>query len=142
MHMRDIIQLIEQAQGLGDLILRDAFLYLPPKGDPDDFAQCGSCGMFIPDQQRCWLFGADHEVVANASCGLYINGQPSNDQQPQNKVTPQDAGYNLGQVRCENCGWGDDSRCTLYEQLNKQLPEIFDLDPRIDPSGCCNAWQS
>jgi hypothetical protein len=140
--MRDLIKLIEQAQGLGDLILRDAFLYLPPKGDPDDFAQCGSCGMFIPDQQRCWLFGADHEVVANASCGLYINGQPSNDQQPQNKVTPEQAGYNLGQVRCENCKWLDGTTCELYVLLNEKLPQVFDLDTKVNPYGCCNAWQN
>lgn len=139
--MRDLIQLIEQAQSSGDKILRDAFLYLPPKGDPDTFAQCGSCGMFIPEAQRCWLFGKDDEVIADASCGLYIQGKPNNDQEPQNKVTPEQAGYNLGQVRCENCRWGDDGTCKLYEQLNQQLPEIFDLDTKINSNGCCNAWQ-
>lgn len=140
--MRDLIKLIEQAQRLGDQILRDAFLYLPPKGDADNFAQCGSCGMFIPDKQRCWLFGADDLVVANASCGLYIQGNPSNDQRPQNKVTPEQAGYNLGQVRCENCKWLDGTTCELYVLLNEKLPQVFDLDTKVDPSGCCNAWQS
>lgn len=140
--MRDLIKLVEQAQSLGDLILRDAFLYLPPQGDPTKFAQCGSCGMFIPNKQRCWLFGDDDLVVANASCGLYIKGKPSNDQQPQHKVTPEQAGYNLGQVRCENCKWLEGTTCGLYKILNEQLPEVFDLDTKVDPYGCCNAWQS
>lgn len=139
--MRELITLIEQAQQTGDPILRSAFLYLPPTGNKKDFAQCGSCGMFIPDAQRCWLFGAHDKVVSNASCGLYIQGQPTNDQQPQHKVTPEAAGYNLGQVRCENCKWFSGSSCTLFEMLNRELPDIFDLDPDVNAHGCCNAWQ-
>jgi len=139
--MREIIQLIEQAQQSGDQILRSAFLYLPPTGDAHDFAQCGSCGMFIPGSHRCWLFGPHDKVVANASCGMYIQGEPSNDQEPQSKVTPQDAGYNLGQVRCENCCWLSGKSCALFEMLNRELPQVFDLDPEVEPLACCNAWQ-
>lgn len=139
--MRDLIQLIEQAQQTGDAINRSAFLYLPPTGDKTNFAQCGSCGMFIPDQNRCWLFGPNDRVVANASCGMYIQGEPSNEQEPQSKVTPKDAGYNLGQVRCENCKWLNGSKCALFEMLNRQLPEIFQLEETVDEYGCCNAWQ-
>lgn len=139
--MRDLINLIEQAQQLGKTISRAAFLYLPPTGDHKDFAQCSSCGMFIPERDQCWLFGPKDKVVADASCGMYIQGTPSNDQEPQNKVTPQDAGYNLGQVRCENCKWLSDGTCTLFELLNTQLPDIFDLDTQVHDKGCCNAWQ-
>jgi hypothetical protein len=139
--MRDLIDLIEQAQQLGEKISRAAFLYLPPTGNKHDFAQCGSCGMFIPDKQRCWLFGPDDKVVSNASCGMYIQGEPSNDQEPQSKVTPQDAGYNLGQVRCENCKWFTGSECDLFKLLNEQMPKVFDLDVNVHQYGCCNAWQ-
>lgn len=141
--MRDLIQLIEAAQRQGDPITRAAFLYLPPTGsDPNQFAQCGTCGMFMPGKERCWLFSAEFEVVANASCGLYIQGEPTDDQTPQNKVTPEDAGYNQGQVRCENCKWFDgDSVCNLYVMLTDQLPEVFDLDHTVEPLGCCNGWQ-
>jgi hypothetical protein len=139
--MREIIQLIEQAQQSGDRILRSAFLYLPPTGDAHEFAQCGSCGMYIPGAHRCWLFGDSDVVVANASCGMYIQGEPSNDQEPQSKVTPQDAGYNLGQVRCENCRWLSGKSCALFEMLNRELPQVFDLDPEVEPLACCNAWQ-
>lgn len=140
--MRDLINLIEQAQQSGEHILRSAFLYLPPTGDHKQFAQCGSCGMFIPGAQRCWLFGADDLVVSNASCGMYIQGEPSDDQKPQGKVTPEDAGYNLGQVRCENCKWFTGSTCDLFKLLNGQLPDVFDLDVKVDAYGCCNAWQA
>jgi len=139
--MRELIKLVELAQHSGDRILRSAFLYLPPQGDPTKFAQCGSCGMFIPNKQRCWLFGDDDLVVANASCGLYIQGKPSNDQQPQHKVTPEQAGYNLGQVRCENCKWFTGSECDLFVLLNQQMPNIFDLDTNVESQACCNAWQ-
>jgi hypothetical protein len=139
--MRDLINLIEQAQQLGDKISRAAFLYLPPTGDKTSFAQCGSCGMFIPGAQRCWLFGADDKVVANASCGLYIQGKPSDDQEPQNKVTPEHAGYNLGQVRCENCRWFTGSECDLFKLLNDQQSQVFDLDVKVEKYACCNAWQ-
>lgn len=139
--MRDLINLIEQAQQLGDKISRAAFLYLPPTGDKTQFAQCGSCGMFIPDAQRCKLFGPDDKVVANASCGLYIQGEPHNDQEPEGKVTPEDAGYNLGQVRCDNCKWFTGSECDLFKMLNRQLPDIFELDVKVDTYGCCNGWQ-
>lgn len=141
--MRDLIKLIEQARTTGEKITRSAFIYLEPKTEAqeEDFAQCGSCGMFIPDAQRCWLFGADDEVVANASCGLYINGEPSNDQEPSNKVTPEAAGYNLGQVRCENCKWFTGAECDLFKMLNDQLPNVFDMEPAVDAYGCCNAWQ-
>lgn len=139
--MRDLINLIEQAQQLGDKISRAAFLYLPPTGDKTQFAQCGSCGMFIPDAQRCKLFGPDDKVVANASCGLYIQGEPHNDQEPEGKVTPEDAGYNLGQVRCDNCKWFTGSECDLFKLLNDKLPDVFDLNVKVDTYGCCNGWQ-
>jgi hypothetical protein len=141
--MRDLIKLLEQVAEDGSKITTAAFLYLEPKteSDEEDFAQCGSCGMFMPGKQRCWLFGADDKVVANASCGLYIHGEPSDDQEPENKVTPEEAGYNLGQVRCENCRWFTGSACDLFKMLNEKLPTVFDLEISVKEYGCCNAWQ-
>jgi hypothetical protein len=139
--MRDLINLIEQSQQKAQPLVRAAFLYLPPTGDKTDFAQCGSCTFFMPGKQRCSLFGAHDKVVSNASCGLYVQGKPHDDQKILNKVTPENAGYNLGQVRCENCNWLDGHTCTLFKMLSEKMPDVFDLDPDVDPHGCCNAWQ-
>ena len=80
------------------------------------------------------------QVVANASCGLYIQGRPHDDQPIQDVVTPDEAGYVLGQVRCENCSWYKNGTCELFAQLDRQMPDTFDLKDSVSASGCCNAW--
>jgi hypothetical protein len=83
-------------------------------------------------------------VVANASCALYINGEPKDDQEfIERPLDPKQSGYVLGQVRCENCLYfGTDTKiCSLFEDLNKKLPKDFKLDPKVDARGCCNAWR-
>lgn len=139
--MREIIKLMEQASEPGSKLDRSTFLYLEPWRDEDQFAQCGTCVMFMPDSKRCGIFGPEDVVIADASCGLYVQGDPSEDQQPTGFTTPEAAGYVTGQVRCENCSWASAGRCGFFEELNQRLPSIFDLDPNIAPKGCCNAWQ-
>jgi Pyruvate/2-oxoacid:ferredoxin oxidoreductase delta subunit len=140
MDMRRIIKLLEAADAYKK-IDRSAFIYLDPIGDKKQFAQCGTCVAFLPGKKRCGLFGPNDEVIADASCGLYVNGKPHDDQPMLNSVTPRDAGYVLGQVRCENCTWYVDKKCELFEKLNRELPDIFDLDVDVAAQGCCNGWQ-
>ena len=140
MDIRRILKLLEAA-GDYQKIDRSAFIYLDPQGNKKEFAQCGTCVAFLPDKKRCAFFGKNDEVVANASCGLYVHGKPHDDQPIINAVTPKDAGYVLGQVRCENCTWYVDKKCELFEKLNESLPDIFDCDPDVDAQGCCNGWQ-
>lgn len=121
---------------------RSAFLYMAPKGDSKQFAQCGTCALFLPTKQRCGIYHKDDRVVANASCGLYIAGGPKDNQPITNVVTPEESGYVKGQVRCENCSWFDgDSTCDLFVKLNDTLGDIFDIDPTVEAKGCCNAFQ-
>lgn len=142
MDMRAIIKLMEaKDDDTAAKIGRSAFIYLEPKGDSEQFAQCGTCVMFMPGKKRCSIFGRNDKVVANASCGLYVHGEPHDDQDITDAVTPEQAGYVLGQVRCENCSWYREGRCELFAKLMQDLPDIFDLDIDVEPMACCNAWQ-
>ena len=139
--MKTLKEFIIESTATGDKINRDAFIYLNPKAPTKDFAQCKTCTMFLPNKQRCSAFSESFKVVANGSCALYCNGKPNDNQQINNSVTPEQAGYVVAQVRCENCDWFKDDICKLYEILNNKLPDIFELDENVDLKGCCNAWQ-
>jgi hypothetical protein len=138
--MRHIMDLITEAEHTVDRIDRSAFIYLPPKPPAEQFAQCATCVHFIPDH-RCGIFGDNDRVQAKASCGLYLHGETS-DRACRGIVTPEQAGYVAGAVRCENCSWYEDHTCGLYEMLQQRLPDVFDLDTEVDPQGCCNAFQA
>ena len=122
-------------------IKRDAFLYMDPKGDKSKFAQCGTCMMFTGS--TCTIIGPDVKITAEMSCNLYVHGKPMPEEKGHEMklVTPEEAGLVDRKVRCENCEYGDASRlkCVLFEKLNKELSESFDLDPNIKAQGCCNA---
>lgn len=119
-------------------IQRDAFIYLEPTyaTTKETFAQCGSCALFNRDNSLCLIM--DIGVVAGGSCDFYLEG-PQRFDEAYALVTPFEAGYVERQVRCENCAYAMSGRCGLYLQLNSMFPDIFDLDPRISPYGCCNA---
>jgi hypothetical protein len=143
MEMREILNLLESTTyRKGDPIGRWAFLYLEPltPEQSGDFAQCSSCSLFLPGKKRCAVFGPDDVVKANASCGLYISGKPKDDQRITSSITPVEAGYVEGQVRCENCSWYKDGTCDLYAQLDQAMPDTFRLGSTVSPKGCCNAW--
>lgn len=142
--MRAIISLLEASKGSGKKLDASAFIYLEQIKTTDQFAQCSTCSLFLPGKERCAIFGKDDVVKANASCGLYIQGDPSDDQDIRGVVTPEQAGYVDGQVRCENCIWfnPDPSTCGLFEDLNKAMPDVWDLEEKVKPQACCNGWQS
>lgn len=142
MDMREIINLLEKSTyDRGGKIGRWAFLYMEPRSSSTkDFAQCGTCQLFMPGKERCGIFGKDDVVKAEASCGLYLQGQPRDDQPVQAIVTPEEAGYVEAKVRCENCGWFKDGKCGLFAMLDESFPDTFDLKSKVSPTGCCNAW--
>ena len=121
---------------------RDAFLYLEPDGDVDYFAQCSTCFMWVAGDNLCTIHGPHIEVPGTASCGFYVPGEPGPPgTTTYSRVTPVESGLVNRKVRCENCRWGGPKNyiCGLYETLNSEMGEIFDLDVNIDPKGCCNA---
>jgi len=139
--MRELIKILEQVNDSSNKITRSAFIYLPPKTPKDKFAQCSTCQLFLPNAQRCGIFGKSDVVKASASCGLYLHGKPHDDQPIQDIVTPEQAGYVDHAVRCENCSWYKDRQCDLFKLLNSKIPDAFDCDPNVEPQACCNAWQ-
>lgn len=140
-NMRHFIQITEGKKGK-NLLDRSAFLYLDPKDHPKDHAQCSTCFMFMPTKKRCSIFGPNDVVEATASCGLYVHGEPYDEQLIRKSVTPKEAGYVNHVVRCENCLWfNKPNSCGLFEDLNKKWPEAWNLNEKVDPKGCCNGWQ-
>jgi hypothetical protein len=123
---------------------RDIFIYLEPKikEDREDFAQCKTCFMFMPNKERCSIFPKNFKVVADASCSLYVKGKPTDFQPWRTGVTPKEAGYVTEKVRCENCKWRDPGdKCGFFKYLNEKMPDTFKINENIHPKGCCNAWE-
>lgn len=115
---------------------RSAFLYM--EGVRADHAQCSSCLEWYALTNRCRIHGPRDFIDRDDSCGLYVPGAPAGNGPCLSLVTPMESGLVDRQVRCENCQYGG-SECGLYKTLNSRLPEIFDLDTKISPKGCCNA---
>lgn len=115
-------------------IKRDAFLYMEPKGNGKDFAQCSTCVEFDPKTKCCVVM---NKIVAGLdSCGIYLEGKYDG-RKPKEYATPAELGYVQREVRCENCKYGGDE-CWLYKMLNQRQPEDFDLETKIHPKACCN----
>lgn len=117
---------------------RDCFLYMEPKPPVDQFAQCGTCRLYVSGVSRCSILGPDVEVPEGASCGSYVHGEP-HEQPIRASTTPEEVGLVFHQVRCSNCVSFADRKCNLYIQLNKALPDLFDLDENVSAFACCNA---
>ena len=136
---------------------RDAFLYLEPASKIREFAQCGSCCMYVSGSEvgkktdRCVLHGSKVEISGSMSCGLYVPGKPTSEDLAAHaeelrsgrkaSVTPDESGLVDRKVRCENCYYFDsgDGDCELFEALNKQNPRLFELEETVEPGACCNA---
>ena len=78
MNMRYLIDIME-GKTSSHKFDRDIFIYLEPKikEDREDFAQCKTCFMFMPNKERCSIFPKNFKVVADASCSLYVKGKPT-----------------------------------------------------------------
>ena len=146
-------------------ITRDAFLFFGARGPQgkNDFAQCGPCRMFVPSSAlpgttsgRCIIHGTKVEIDEDDSCG-FMCGWPTPDGKPNpqvvkdhaeelmknipGSVTPEISGLVSRRVQCHRCFHADPrvKRCILYAKLNKQMPDIWDLEEAIEPNTCCNA---
>jgi len=122
-------------------IKRDAFLYYD--GYQINFAQCGSCWLFNRREERCAVLPSVDEVLRTDSCGYWGAGEYDWNLRSMElpRFKPEEVGFVRRQVRCENCAHFDAERrvCYLYETLNKDQPDLFDLDTKVVPGGCCNA---
>jgi hypothetical protein len=142
-------------------IKRDAFLYLAPESTQEDrdFAQCGSCRLFVPgkDHGLCVIHGSKVNIGADDSCGFFVpwatpDGKPKKEVVDTHagelskglpaSVTPEESGLVDRLVQCHRCRFAADAaatKCSLYADLNEKFPEAFDLDTAIEPHACCNA---
>lgn len=120
-------------------ITRASFMYMEAASADarDDFAQCVECRDFVKRKNRCAILGPKKEVLAQDSCGAFIEGKYAG-QPIRALVTDEDVGFVNRKVRCEHCAYGGKA-CKLYQMLNEALPDVFDLDTKIKPKGCCNA---
>lgn len=124
-------------------IKRDAFLYMHSTGN--QFAQCETCRFWLgSDIRRCAVLYQELIVDKEDSCGLYVQGYSDKLQSITGVVSPKEAGFvKSTQTRCENCNfYAGKGICGLYKKLNSEVGDEFDLDVKIDPDGCCNAFIS
>lgn len=118
---------------------RTAFLYM--EGTDREFAQCSTCYFWISGTDRCVLHRATDRTEGGDSCGLYVNGEPQEEATPLGLTTPKVSGLVSREVRCENCSWfdADTTNCDLYDQLNSEMPDAFNLNIKVRRRACCNA---
>jgi len=131
-------EIVEEPKG----IKRDAFLYMEPKRNEENFAQCASCPNWTRD--KCLIHGPDVEVNEDMSCNFFIPGSPRPEMAGQEvvHVTPEESGLMDATTRCETCTYMDHANkvCKLYQRLNMALSETFVLDENVELRGSCNAW--
>lgn len=117
---------------------RSTFVYLDPKGNPNDFAQCRSCKMYVDSHDVCSLHGMKVKVHGGMSCTEYAFGHADDSELPHVSpaFTPEQSGLVDAEVRCENCHFfeSEENECELFHILN--IPD------KVNPKGCCNAWES
>lgn len=136
-----IIEALKRNQESKGKLQRDIFIYLEPKEPKDQFAQCSTCRMWTgKDGNTCSILGKT-KVTGDMSCDLYVNGKPSPDLKGKEiaSMTPKEAGLVKRSVRCENCRSFKNGICMLYQTLNKSNPDLFSLNEKVNPRGCCNA---
>lgn len=118
---------------------RAAFVYEDPRDPAGSFAECWTCRDYHPGPERCRILGPEFHVPPRATCALYVRGPADLDDRPAALVTPAEANFSRERPRCENCVSLSGETCMLFERLNTLAPELFALDSRVHPQGCCNA---
>lgn len=113
----------------------------PPDGvDEDEHAQCSTCALRLKDDPSlCAILGIKLDKPESSTCGLYVPGEPICDDVGE-LLEPDVAEFAETKVQCQRCEYGGKT-CGFYEKLNKTMPKDFDLDTKIRPTACCNAWQ-
>ncbi len=136
--MINLKKLITEKKSSGEKITRDAFIYLDPKSEAVNFAQCSTCRLWTGT--GCLILGKT-KVTGTMSCNYYVKGEPQKDKagKEESLLTSEEAGLVNRKVRCENCRSFNKGQCMLYNALNKKLPDIFDLDESVSSNACCNA---
>jgi len=142
--LKDIInEAVSEVEKTKTKLKRDIFVYLDPKEPRDQFAQCATCRMWTgKDNNTCSILGKT-KVTGDMSCDLYTYGKPSLSLAGKEVATytPEEVGLVKRSVRCQNCRSFDPQKsvCMLYQALNQKNADLFDLDEKVNPQGCCNA---
>lgn len=141
--------------------IKSVLMYMEPKGmmSEDDFAQCRSCMMWGKQDHICMGHGLNDVIIGDGTCGGYAEGEPHGDKKMLEKMlrgkmrkgkrspdspgswTKKESGYEVREVRCENCYYAD-NKATLCKLIEKKLADESDTykgDAKIIPKGCCNA---
>lgn len=130
---------------------RSVFLYSEPKDSANaaEYAQCKTCEHFLQQRKLCYLMSVNDTVYTGSSCNEYAEGKPIMDlnTNPSNSYKPEEIGLVHREVRCLNCQHfetagaeeNEGQHCELYEHLNQQMPEVFNLDIKVNEHGCCTA---
>lgn len=143
MHVTDRLSVLAAEHALAKdppaKIGRDAFLYMAPRGDISNFAQCATCCLFMPAKERCAIHRPHTLVRPDSSCALYVHGAPNNNQPFKAGLSGKETGLVHAKVQCHRCEYGG-SKCQLYVTLNKLAPEKFALEENIERHACCNAF--
>lgn len=141
-----------EAEPIGEKLSAQTFIYLDPKGKPEDHALCRSCRLYSsPEDEICLIHGQNMPIGEDFSCNLYVNGQPDveNADKAEANISPKDSGLESDPVQCQRCKWyflyEDEPKagyCKLFALLNDKLSSIFNLAEDVHKNGCCNAWQA
>jgi len=142
-------------------LTRSTFLYMEPRpqhylGEPNEergipkvagekgFASCGTCVRYTGSS--CSIHGRDLKVPSDASCALYVPGEPSAEEGSEVlAMTPEWSGYCEETTQCQGCvsycPRGDRGICSFFTGLNHNDPCNFALDADVHGAGRCNAWR-
>lgn len=94
--------------------------------------RCDRCALWLRASNRCSIHAAEVVVRPDMVCGLYVNGDPMDEGEPQGFVTPQESDLGAGNTSCGNCRFGSGQPTCQHPCLDG-----FAID---NTGGCCNAW--
>lgn len=101
--------------------------------------QCNQCARFIPDRERCEVFGPHDLVRSFGSSNEWVLGMPSDELVPLSTTTPQKAVYLENRVGfgCKRCG----NFIAGALDCRRVDKDSFGATPgKIIGEACCNEW--